>query len=188
MDGILIVVWLQKWIIAHLKPYLLPKWLESQRPRLTGCMESHQFRFFSHPHLSLSRRDHIFVSRLTIDRTNACFINTCPFRPLKSLLRKSVLANQLELEQWIITLHKDFKTSSSTHVLKTVEATWSALDQLLTQKAESAIFFATPRLFESGNKPDRLLARLAKGLAGPYVIPLLRDSTGTQHFESKIIS
>lgn len=77
--------------------------------------------------------------------------------------RKSTLAKQLELERDIVTLGRDFKESFSTSVLKKMEAARSSLDQLLTQKAESAIFYARHRLFESSNKPGRLLPRLAQG-------------------------
>uniref|UniRef100_A0A3Q3NRE5 exodeoxyribonuclease III n=1 Tax=Labrus bergylta TaxID=56723 RepID=A0A3Q3NRE5_9LABR len=101
--------------------------------------------------------------------------------------RKNALAKQLELEQQIKTLDRVFKTSSSVSVFKKLEAARSALDQLLTQKAESAIFFAKHRLFESGNKPGRLLASLAKGRAGSCVIPSLKDFKGKQHFETKVI-
>ena len=73
-------------------------------------------------------------------------------------------------------------------MLKKLEAARSALDQLVTQKAESAIFYARHRLFESGNKPGRLLARLAQAKAGFYAIPSLRDRWGEQHFETKLIS
>lgn len=102
--------------------------------------------------------------------------------------RKSTLAKQLELEPDIVTLGRDFKESFSTSVLKSWRQPRSALYQLLTQKAASVIFYARHRLFECGNKPGWLLARLAQGKSGSYAIPSLRDKKGEQHFETKIIS
>uniref|UniRef100_A0A3B3HFX9 Reverse transcriptase domain-containing protein n=1 Tax=Oryzias latipes TaxID=8090 RepID=A0A3B3HFX9_ORYLA len=53
--------------------------------------------------------------------------------------------------------------------------------------AESAVFFAKHHLFTSGNKPGRLLARLARGRTAPTIISSLKDYTNTQHFKSKNI-
>uniref|UniRef100_A0A3P9C0F7 Reverse transcriptase domain-containing protein n=1 Tax=Maylandia zebra TaxID=106582 RepID=A0A3P9C0F7_9CICH len=44
------------------------------------------------------------------------------------------------------------------------------------------------KLFESGNKPGRLLARLAQGKRGSYAIPSLKDKAGVLQFEAKLIS
>uniref|UniRef100_A0A3P8S110 Endonuclease/exonuclease/phosphatase domain-containing protein n=1 Tax=Amphiprion percula TaxID=161767 RepID=A0A3P8S110_AMPPE len=101
--------------------------------------------------------------------------------------RKIALSKQLDLEQQIQSLDRELKTSLSTIVLKKLAAARSALDHLLTQKAESAIFFAKHRLFTSGNKPGRLLARLARGQTGPTTISSLKDSTGAQHVKTKSI-
>lgn len=102
--------------------------------------------------------------------------------------RRITLAKQLDLEQDIVSLERDFKKSFSASILNKLEAARSALDQLLTQKANSAIFYAKHRLFESGNKPGRLLARLTQGRERVHTISSLRDKRGEQHFETKIMS
>lgn len=102
--------------------------------------------------------------------------------------RKSTLAKQLDLERDIVTLERDFRESFFTTILKKLEAARSALDQLLSQNAKSAIFYAKHRLFESGNKPGRLLARLAQCRTELYTISSLRDKRVEKHFETKIIS
>jgi len=55
--------------------------------------------------------------------------------------RKTTLTKQLELERDIATLERDFKDYFSTSALRRLGAAKSALDQLLTQKAGSAIFY-----------------------------------------------
>ncbi len=72
--------------------------------------------------------------------------------------RKESLRRQLELEGQISDLEKEFKQSLSKSVLLKLDAACSALNNLLTQKAENAIFYAKHRLFEAANKPGRLLA------------------------------
>lgn len=64
---------------------------------------------------------------------------------------------------------------------------FSSLDHLLTQKAESAVFFAKHSLCASCNKPGRLLARLARGRTAPTIISYLKDNTGTRHLKTKNI-
>ena len=69
-----------------------------------------------------------------------------------------------------------------------MEAVRSAVNQLLTKKAESAIFFAKHRLYESGNKPGRLLARLARGRTESNTIPSLLDDNQVRHYKTKDIN
>uniref|UniRef100_A0A3P9KC19 Reverse transcriptase domain-containing protein n=1 Tax=Oryzias latipes TaxID=8090 RepID=A0A3P9KC19_ORYLA len=102
--------------------------------------------------------------------------------------KKKNLARQLELEQLIATLERDFKQSRAIVVLGKLDAARSALDQLLTENAQTAIFYAKHRLFDSGNKPGRLLARLAQGKNRSYVISSLKDKKNNLHYETKQIS
>ena len=69
-----------------------------------------------------------------------------------------------------------------------MEAARSELNQLLTKKAESAIFFAKHRLYESGNKPGRLLARLARDRMESNTIPSLLDDNQIRHYKTKDIN
>lgn len=59
---------------------------------------------------------------------------------------KIICTTTRKLEKLITDLDREFKVPRSTFVLKKLEAIRSALDQLLTQKEESAIFFTNYRL------------------------------------------
>lgn len=72
--------------------------------------------------------------------------------------------------------------------LKNLEAARAALNQLLTSKAETSIFFARHRLYKHGNKPGRLLACLAKGRNGTNLIASLKDNNRDIVYESKRIN
>ena len=102
-----------------------------------------------------------------------------------SAKRKEALKQQLELESQIFELEREFKHSLSKSSRLKLDVARSALDNLLTQKAETAIFYARHRLFESAVKPGRLLARLAKGRADSNVIPSLKDEKGAIDYENK---
>lgn len=97
--------------------------------------------------------------------------------------KKDTIRRQLELEHLIQDLENKFKGSQSKHNLKNLEAARSALNQLLTSKAEASILFARQRLYEHGNKPGLLLARLAKGRNAINSISSLRDSNGDKAHE-----
>lgn len=75
--------------------------------------------------------------------------------------KRKALREQLTLEKQLSDLDRQLKDNYSVALSKKVEATRSALNQLLTQKAEASIFYAKHRLFEMGDKPGRLLACLA---------------------------
>ena len=105
-----------------------------------------------------------------------------------SAQRKEALKNQLELEKLILKLEIEFKRSQSNSLSKQLDAARSALDLLLTRKAESSIFNAKHRFFESGNKPGRLLARLAKGKQNSNTISSLKDENDINHHTSKEIN
>ena len=100
-----------------------------------------------------------------------------------SAQKKKATKRQFKFEEAVHDLEAQFKLSSNTYLSKQLKATRSALNQLLTQKAESQIFFAKPRLFESG-KPGRLVARLAHGKTESSLIPSLLDKHGIRHFKS----
>lgn len=70
-------------------------------------------------------------------------------------------------------------------MLKKTEATLLALTKILTQKAEAIIFYAKHRLFEMGDKPGTLLARLAAGKRDAESISSLKDETGKVQHETK---
>ena len=81
-------------------------------------------------------------------------------------------------------LDKQLKDNPSNTLRTRAEATRSALNQLLTQKAEASIFYARHRLFEMGDKSGRLLARLAAGRQNYNSIASLKDDSGKSHYET----
>lgn len=102
--------------------------------------------------------------------------------------KKAAMKEQLSLENTIQQLEVQFKGAPSRILFKKLEAACSALNQLLTRKAESAIFFAKHRLYESGNKPGHLLARLARGRMETNTIPSLLDDNQVRHYKTKDIN
>ena len=105
-----------------------------------------------------------------------------------SAQKKESTKRQLELEEAGHYLEAQFKLSSNTYLAKQLEAARSALNQLLTQNAESQIFVAKHRLFETCNKPGRLLACLARGKTECSLIPSLLDTHGIRHFKSTVFN
>lgn len=102
--------------------------------------------------------------------------------------KKAAIKEQLDLENLIQQLEVQFKSTPSTTLFKRMEAARSALNQLLTKKAESTIFFAKHRLYESANKPGRLLARLVRGRIEANTIPSLLDDNQVRHYKTKDIN
>lgn len=64
--------------------------------------------------------------------------------------KKKALREQLSLERQLIDLDKELKDNYSATLFEKAEATRSALNQTLTQRAEASIFSAKHRLFEMG--------------------------------------
>uniref|UniRef100_A0A3P9IJZ9 Reverse transcriptase domain-containing protein n=1 Tax=Oryzias latipes TaxID=8090 RepID=A0A3P9IJZ9_ORYLA len=105
-----------------------------------------------------------------------------------SAQKKKALKSQLDLEKNIAGLEVQFRQHPSDSLAKQLEAARSALNQLLTKKAQTQIFYAKHRLFESGNKPGRLLARLAKSKMEVNIIPALTDRDGKRQNKSTDIN
>lgn len=97
--------------------------------------------------------------------------------------KRDTIRKQLELKHLIQDLENKFKGSPSKHNLKNLEAARSAHNQLLTSKAEASVPFARQRLYEHGNKPGRLIARLARGRNATNLISSLKDSNGDKDHE-----
>ena len=70
---------------------------------------------------------------------------------------------EFDLEKTIGNLEAQFKKSYNSYLANQLDAARSVFNLLLNRKAETQICFAKHRLSESGNKPGRLLARLAHG-------------------------
>ena len=218
--------------------------------------QQREFTFFSNPHQSLSRIDHIFTSRQVLDRIKDCGIGartlsdhspvhiclTSPKRDsytyqwrlnptllsnpefitfineqlatylsindtgnvnaltlweaAKAVLRGSIISfsaakkkdslkEQLKLEKELGEIEIEMRTHPSENTSRKMAATKSALDELLTQKAETSLLYARHRLYEMGNKPGKLLARLAAGRRESNNITSLIDSSGNKQHETK---
>ena len=105
-----------------------------------------------------------------------------------SARKKEALKNQIDLEKQLSDLDKQLKDNPSRVLRDKTEATRSALNQLLTQKAEASIFYSRHRLFEMGDKPGRLLARLAAGRQNYNSISALKDDSGQSHYETTALT
>lgn len=90
------------------------------------------------------------------------------------------------LEKQFADLDRQLRKDPTANLLQKVEATCSALDQFLTQKAEASIFHAKHRLFEIGDNPRWLLAHLVAGRQGYRAISSLKDDIGRTHYETKM--
>ncbi len=108
----------------------------------------------------MEKQINIFLSTNDSDDTNPSIL----WDTLKAYLRgalisystarkREALREQLSLERQFTDLDKELKDNYSATLSKKTEATRSALNQLLTQKAEASIFYAKHRLFEMGDKP-----------------------------------
>ena len=124
-------------------------------PTFVSMLEEHLTLFFS-------TNDTSEVSASTLWETAKAYIRGVIIS-YTSAKRKETLRQQLELESQVSALEREFKHSLSKSSRLKLDAARSALDNLLTQKAETAIFYARHRLYESANKPGRLLACLARG-------------------------
>lgn len=101
--------------------------------------------------------------------------------------KKEALKEQLRLESQLTKFETQMKLNPSAELSKKVEVSRSALNQLLTQRAEASMLYAKHRLFEMGDKPGRLLARLAAGRHEVRAISTLQDNAGKNHYESKML-
>lgn len=89
--------------------------------------------------------------------------------------KKERIQEQLEIEKRIKKLEEDFYRLKSDDVLKELKEVRSKLTDLITRKAESDILFARQRMFEFGNKPNKLLARLARNSPSKSFISAIHD-------------
>uniref|UniRef100_A0A3Q2PSH3 exodeoxyribonuclease III n=1 Tax=Fundulus heteroclitus TaxID=8078 RepID=A0A3Q2PSH3_FUNHE len=206
---------------------------------------SKQYTFHSQPHLSASRIDYIFVSKIisqlitqvdigpiglsdhapvvlamqplrhiersvtwrmsTVSLLDDKFVrildeqttfylesndkeNIDPRILWESYKRKERLARQLEIENNIKQLEKQSYCTKSTETLNELKSARTALQNLIMHKAEKDILFAKQRLFESANKPNRYLARLAKNIPAKSFITAIVDSNGQRQMENRKIN
>lgn len=102
--------------------------------------------------------------------------------------KREAWKEQIKLEKQLSDFDKQIKNNSSAHVVRKAEATHTALNQLLSQKAEASILYAKHRLFERGDKPGQLLACLAAGRHETNAISSLWDEAGKNLYETKMLA
>uniref|UniRef100_A0A3Q2QE32 exodeoxyribonuclease III n=1 Tax=Fundulus heteroclitus TaxID=8078 RepID=A0A3Q2QE32_FUNHE len=90
--------------------------------------------------------------------------------------RKEQLARQLEIENNIKLLENQFYCTKPTETSNDLKSARTALQNLIMHKAEKDILFAKQRLFESANRPNLYLARLAKHIPAKKFITAIVDS------------
>lgn len=101
---------------------------------------------------------------------------------------KDRIAKQLQLEKQISHLQKQYYISKSEDVLTQIKHIRTLLNDLLTSRAERDVLFARQRLFEMGNKYNRLLAKLIKNRPGKNCISAVRDGEGRRCSDDKEIN
>lgn len=93
-----------------------------------------------------------------------------------SQTKKDRLARQLEIENNIKQLENQFYSTKSTETLNELKVARTVLQNCIMHKAEKDILFAKQRLFESANKPNCFLARLAKNAPTKSFIAAIVDT------------
>uniref|UniRef100_A0A673LI30 exodeoxyribonuclease III n=1 Tax=Sinocyclocheilus rhinocerous TaxID=307959 RepID=A0A673LI30_9TELE len=89
------------------------------------------------------------------------------------------------VEKQISHLQRQYYISKSEDVLTQIKHIWTLLNNLLTARAERDVLFARQRLFEMGNKPNCLLAKLIKNRPGKKCISAVRDGEGRMCTDDK---
>lgn len=102
--------------------------------------------------------------------------------------RKERVAKQLEMEKKIKKLEEEYYAVKSEDVLTELKFSRAALNDLITRKAEKDILFAKQRLFEFGNKPNKLLARLARKAPAKSFISAVQDENGQRQMNHRQIN
>lgn len=93
-------------------------------------------------------------------------------------LKKNNRKEQRKLELELHELQTKYNLSPSGELRNDIEVVKTALESLLTKKAEKTIFFMRQRMYEFANKPNRYLANLLRNRASAQNISYIRDSTG----------
>lgn len=99
--------------------------------------------------------------------------------------------NQMEQRKLELELHElqaKHNESPSEQLRSEIQVVKTALEALLTRKAEKSLFFMRQRLYEFANKPNRYLANLLHNKGAGCNIPCVRDSSGLPKYDNLIIN
>lgn len=105
----------------------------------------------------------------------------------KSKKRKSMEA-QTKLEGELLHLEKTYAKYPSEANMRAMLATKASLNSLLTYRAEHSVRLAKHRLYESGNKPNKYLARLVNKRSDSQAISSIKDTNGFNKFDTDDIT
>lgn len=103
-------------------------------------------------------------------------------------LKKNSLKEQRELELELHQLQTKYNISPSEELRNDIQVVKTALESLLTKKAEKSVFFMRQRMYEFANKPNRYLANLLRNRTPAQNILHIRDSSGIHNYDNRIIN
>uniref|UniRef100_A0AAQ6AKY8 Reverse transcriptase domain-containing protein n=1 Tax=Amphiprion ocellaris TaxID=80972 RepID=A0AAQ6AKY8_AMPOC len=103
-------------------------------------------------------------------------------------LKKRTQMEQRKLELKLHELQIKHNLSPSEQLRGEIHVTKTALEGLLTKKAEKSIFFMKQRLYEFANKPNRYLANILKNKGSSRNIPCIKDALGILNCDNIVIN
>lgn len=95
---------------------------------------------------------------------------------------------QSKLEQELHELQTNYISSPSDKLRNDVQTIKTALETLLTKRAERSMFFVRQRMYEFTNKPNRYLANLLRNRAYTQNISCMRFFKVTFKYSKKNIN
>uniref|UniRef100_A0A8C5DIG8 Reverse transcriptase domain-containing protein n=1 Tax=Gouania willdenowi TaxID=441366 RepID=A0A8C5DIG8_GOUWI len=102
--------------------------------------------------------------------------------------KKERAAKQLEIENKVKLLEETYYKTRSEATLIELKSTRTALNNLITRKAERDILFTKQKFFELANKPNRLLARLARNAPIKSYISAVQDENQQRQTNNRQIN
>uniref|UniRef100_A0A8C5N7I9 Reverse transcriptase domain-containing protein n=1 Tax=Gouania willdenowi TaxID=441366 RepID=A0A8C5N7I9_GOUWI len=102
--------------------------------------------------------------------------------------KKERAAKQLEIENKVKLLEETYYKTRSEATLIELKSTRTALNNLITRKAERDILFTKQNFFELANKPNRLLARLARNAPIKSYISAVQDENQQRQTNNRQIN
>uniref|UniRef100_A0A8C5HT91 Reverse transcriptase domain-containing protein n=1 Tax=Gouania willdenowi TaxID=441366 RepID=A0A8C5HT91_GOUWI len=102
--------------------------------------------------------------------------------------KKERAAKQLEIENKVKLLEETYYKTRSEATLIELKSTRTVLNNLITRKAERDILFTKQNFFELANKPNRLLARLARNAPIKSYISAVQDENQQRQTNNRQIN
>ena len=102
--------------------------------------------------------------------------------------RRQSAVQQVQLEGSLSQAEQEYLLSPSADTLRKVSAARIAVESMLSLKSNKCLKFAKQRLYESGDKPGKYLAYLAKKRETSQTIVSIKDSAGNITYETQTIN